>query len=188
MGCDDQDELPQQPAVIKKKIFVQKDVALKTEKPKRINTSTSESKIDILKAIAPNVSDVPDASVQAPANDFYVPEGKIDPFARFDGDKLVDMTDGDGKERIPLTPLEKIDLGQLKLTGVIRSSSGNKAMVEEASGKGYTIKRGTRIGIHSGIVTKILKDRIVVEEEVEDVLGKITIDEKELKLQKPPGE
>jgi type IV pilus assembly protein PilP len=92
------------------------------------------------------------------------------------------------KRRIPQTPLERVDLGQLKLTAIIRSPSGNKALVEVASGKGYIIKEGTYIGVHSGKVKKILKDRVVVEEEVENAIGEISIDQRELILQKPLGE
>jgi hypothetical protein len=73
---------------------------------------------------------------------------------------------------IPHTPLQKADLSQLKLTGIIRASSGNRAMVEEASGRGYVIEKGAFIGINCGRVAQILKDRIIVDEPllpVEDV-------------------
>jgi type IV pilus assembly protein PilP len=60
-------------------------------------------------------------------------------------------------------------------------------MVEEDSGKGYVIKKGTYIGTHSGQVAEILSDRIVVEEEVEDIYGKISVRKREIKL-KPSGE
>ncbi|PQP34785.1 pilus assembly protein PilP, partial [Desulfobacteraceae bacterium SEEP-SAG9] len=62
------------------------------------------------------------------------------------------------------------------------------ALVEEASGKGYIVAKGTYIGLHAGRILEILNDRVIVEEEIEDILGKITIDRKELKIQKPPGE
>ena len=61
-------------------------------------------------------------------------------------------------------------------------------MVEEASGKGYVIAKGTYIGIYSGRVIQILNDRVIVEEEVEDSLGNLTIQKRELKFQKPTGE
>ena len=92
------------------------------------------------------------------------------------------------KKRIPQTPLEKLDLGQLKLVGIIQSAKKNKALVEEASGKGYIISKGTYIGTQAGRVKKINKDRVVIEEEIEDITGKIVLHEKELKLQKPAGE
>ncbi|MEA3280829.1 MAG: pilus assembly protein PilP [Thermodesulfobacteriota bacterium] len=98
----------------------------------------------------------------------YNPEGKIDPFAPlFREEKPASaktVKKGKGKICIPLTPLQKIDLSQLRLVGIIRSASGNKAMVEEASGKGYVIKKGTYIGINCGTVGEILKDRVIVDE------------------------
>ncbi len=86
------------------------------------------------------------------------------------------------------TPLEKLDLEQLKLVGVIQSQTGDKALVEEASGKGYIITRGTYIGIHSGRVVDIKKDRIIVEEKDEDAFGNVTIRTRELKFDRPSGD
>ncbi len=121
--------------------------------------------------------------------DVYNPEGKIDPFAPlFKEEQAVRAGEGKREERIPLTPIEKVDLSQLKLVGVIRAPSGNKAMVEESSGKGYIVTEGTPIGIHWGKVFEILNDSIIVEEEVEDIYGNITKQKRELKLQKPLGE
>ena len=68
------------------------------------------------------------------------------------------------------------------------ASSGNRALVEESSGKGYVIKKGTYIGINSGKVIKIIKEKVVVEEEFEDVFGKTKLHQREIKLPKPPGE
>jgi Tfp pilus assembly protein PilP len=124
----------------------------------------------------------------------YSPAGKVDPFLPLFEEKPAAPEETEGaekpkkKRRIPLTPLERVDLSQLKLVGIIQAPSGNKALVEEASGKGYIIKKGTFIGIHAGRVLEIQKDRVVVEEEVENVLGQFTLERKELKLQKPPGE
>ena len=92
------------------------------------------------------------------------------------------------RKRIPRTPLEKISLSQLKLVAIIRGPSGNKACVEEASGKGYIIKKGDYIGLNSGKVVKILSDNIVIEEEVENSIGDLTKRKKEIKLPKPVGD
>jgi len=89
---------------------------------------------------------------------------------------------------MPTTPLERIELSQLRLRAVVRSASGNKALVEEASGKGYIITKGTFIGVNQGTVIEIQKDKIVVEEEIEDIQGEITVKKRELRLPKPPGE
>lgn len=87
-----------------------------------------------------------------------------------------------------LTPLEKVGLDQLKLVGIVRAESGNKALVEDASGKGYIVIHGTYIGIHSGKVVDILKDRIIVEEEDKDMLGNVRVHKREMKFQRPSGD
>lgn len=125
----------------------------------------------------------------------YDPVGKIDPFKPLFSDApTIETTTANipkvvkRKKRIPRTPLERIDLSQLKLVGIVRSSDVDRALVEEVNGKGYVVKKGTYIGVNAGKVVQILSDRIVVEEEVENILGKIALEKTELKLQKPFGE
>jgi type IV pilus assembly protein PilP len=127
----------------------------------------------------------------------YNPEGRIDPFiplfkeetkASAVATRARIVNKPKRTRREPTTPLEKIDLSQLTLVATIRAPSGDKAMVEDTSGRGYIVNRGTYIGINSGSVVDVLKDRIIVEEEVETVLGDINIQKRELKLQKPAGE
>lgn len=120
----------------------------------------------------------------------YNPTGKIDPFVPLFKEEPVKTPQSGTKreKREPSTPLEMVDLSQLKLTAVLRSPSGLRAMVEDPAGKGYIIGIGTYIGTHSGKVVKIMKDRIVVEEEIEDALGHIVNQDTELKFQKPSGD
>ena len=129
------------------------------------------------------------AKIQSDTKPVYNPHGRIDPFIPlFKDEGPLAGTEKERKGRIPRTPLEMIDLGQLKLVAIMRAPSGNKALVEEASGKGYIVAKGTYLGINSGRVVKVLKDRIIIEEEVDNIVGKSTIQERELKLQKPLGE
>ena len=118
----------------------------------------------------------------------YNPEGKIDPFEPLFRREPTEKTAKKKARQGPLTPLERVDLSQLKLTGVIMAHSGSKALISEASGKAYIAKEGTLIGMNSGRIIQILKDRIIVEEEVEDMMGNVTLQKKEMTLQKPPGE
>jgi type IV pilus assembly protein PilP len=117
----------------------------------------------------------------------YDPTGKIDPFEPLLRDKPVPVKKQERKKRIPQTPLERIELSQLKLVAIIVASSGNRALVEETTGKGYVIKTGTYIGKNAGKVVKIKKNKVIVEEEFEDVFGKIKTRQRELKLPKPVG-
>ena len=117
----------------------------------------------------------------------YDPTGKIDPFEPLFKAKPASVKKQKRKKRIPQTPLERIELSQLKLVAIIVASSGNRALVEETTGKGYVIKSGTYIGTNAGKVVKIKKNKVIVEEEFEDVFGKIKTRQRELKLPKPVG-
>ena len=74
-------------------------------------------------------------------------------------------------------------MSQLRLTAVLRSQTKTRALVQETSGKGYVINEGAFIGNKGGQVSKIFKDRIMVEEKYLDVFGKISVREREMKLQ-----
>ena len=149
--------------------------------------STGDSAVPSDKLIAATSNVTPKMSLAAIPGT-YNAIGKIDPFEPLFREKPVSVKKKTGKKRIPQTPLERIDLSQLKLVGIILASSGNRALVEESSGKGYVIKTGTYIGVNSGKVVKIRKEKVVVEEEFEDVFGKSKLRQREIKLPKPPGE
>ena len=117
----------------------------------------------------------------------YDARGKVDPFESMFREKPVSVKAKKKKKRIPQTPLERIDLSQLKLVGIVLSENDNKALMEDSRGKGYVVRRGTYIGVNSGKVVQINKDRIVIEEEFEDVFGKIILRQREIKLPKPPN-
>lgn len=97
----------------------------------------------------------------------YNPQGKPDPFKPF-----IQLTPvRDASRRSPLTPLQKYDISQLKLVAIISAPEGNIALVEDVTGKGYFLKKGTWIGKNDGKVTKILKDKVVIEEAYQDIFG-----------------
>ena len=129
------------------------------------------------------------ASTSPQGRPVYNPKGKVNPFEPLFRDKpVLAKAKPKRKKRIPRTPLERIDLSQLRLVGIITASSGNKALVEESNGKGYVIRTGTYIGTNAGKVVQIGSNKVVVAEEYEDVVGNVTVRKKELKLPKPPGE
>ncbi len=122
----------------------------------------------------------------------YNPKGRFDPFEPLFKEEPQAIEEvgkkGQRHKRVPQTPLERIALSQLKLSAIIRAASGNCGLVEDATGKGYVIEKGTYIGLNSGKVVRIEPDRVVIEEEVESILGNLVIQNTELKLQKPAGE
>ena len=210
IGCDQKTEPPPKAKKITQKIIIDKKEASKPQLPKKteipkpgptqktaetmpapkIVSDVSTATVDVAKEKrVASVSTTTEKIEPPEISDLYNPEGKLDPFAPLIKEKPVNLPVKQRKavRRKLLTPLEKLDLSQLKLVAILRLKSGNRALVEEDSGKGYVIKKGTYIGTHSGKVAKILSDRIIVEEEVEDIYGKISVRKKEIKL-KPPGE
>jgi len=187
-GCEKPSEPPLKSRQITKKIIVEKKEDQKTTaKPKGTvpaGISNSKQKLVAEKSPTANKTKIPEIT------DFYNPEGKLDPFEPLFKKERVSLAVGKKKikRRKPLTPLERVNLSQLSLVGIIQAPSGNRALVQESSGKGYVVKKGTYIGTNSGKIIQILKDRIIIEEESEDIYGKVSIIKKPLKLQKPPGE
>jgi len=127
-----------------------------------------------------------------PEDRYYSEEGRVDPFAPFLR-RTEPETDEEATEepirRVPRTPLERIGLGQLKLTAVIMGEpDAQLAMVEDPRGRGYVVRQGTYIGENGGRVSRIESNRIVVEEPHRDVFGQTAIREIELKIQRQAGE
>ncbi len=137
-------------------------------------------------------ADSAQAPEQAQAAVSYDPQGRFDPFAPLFKEQAAAEAaaapKGQRLKRVPQTPLEKVALSQLKLSAIIRASSGHRALVADATGKGYVVQPGTYIGLNAGKVVQIERDRIVIEEEIEDLMGEVKVQNSELKLQKPAGE
>lgn len=108
----------------------------------------------------------------------YVSEGKRDPFLPFD---LAPKTANN--ENLP--PLERYDLAQLKVSAILTDKIGGMvAIVEDATGKGYTVKVGSKIGDKNGTVVSIDETQLNVLEKVTDFTGEVKQDLRSVKLQK----
>jgi type IV pilus assembly protein PilP len=121
----------------------------------------------------------------------YDPKSRVNPFKALIRDTPKKKVKKEKKKRKisrPKTPLEKSDLGQLKLVAVISTGETDSAILEENTGKGYVVEVGTYVGLNSGQIIKTESDRIVIKETVEDITGKSIVKESILKIQKPLGE
>ncbi len=76
------------------------------------------------------------------------------------------------RKRENLSPLERFDLSQLKLVGIIWDIKEPRALVEDSAKLGYVVKIGTPIGNNDGKIKAIRPDEIVVEEIRFDAYGK----------------
>ena len=120
----------------------------------------------------------------------YDSKGKTDPFKPLIQDKPEESRPVvvDKRPKRILTPLEKIELSQIRLVAVIIMENKQIAMVEEASGKGYEVGIGTYIGRNQGRVSEILSSSIVVKELVYDFKGRLKERVQEIKLHKIDNE
>lgn len=117
----------------------------------------------------------------------YNVANKVDPFA-----PLVQEVGKNYKsEKKPpvrpkraLTPLEKMELSQVKLVAIVITPKLKLAMVEEPMGKGYEVRVGTFIGKNGGQVSAINPDAIRVKEHVMDNKGQSVAHYQEIKLRK----
>lgn len=117
-------------------------------------------------APAPAHPAVKRTALTAPSDDdaAYDPTGKRDPFRP---PRISQMLVG-GAER---TPLQRYELGQLRLVAVIYDTRDPRAVVEDDGGLGYIIRVGTKIGVNDGVVRGIERGRVLVEEESVDFFG-----------------
>jgi Tfp pilus assembly protein PilP len=109
----------------------------------------------------------------------YNPSGKRDPFFSplYRVTEQAAMTSDEAK-----TPLQRLDLGQFKVVGIILETGEPKALIEDNSGLGYIVTSGTLIGPRGGVIKSIEPDRILVEEYETDFYGKRQALEKEMPL------
>jgi type IV pilus assembly protein PilP len=120
----------------------------------------------------------------------YDAGGRVDPFVPLIKEERPnsEYKNKNIKKRARSEGLEKIEISGLKLVAIVRSAGGNKALVQDSKGKGYIVTKGTYIGRNSGKVAEISKQKIIIEEEVKDDQGKISIRKRDLKILRPePG-
>ncbi len=136
-----------------------------------------------MRPMAPPMAAVePEATMGELDEDYrYEPEGKPDPFESFVRVKLSASSDEIS------SPLERFDLSQLIVTGIIWATRNARALIEDPSGKGYIVGVGTAIGKNRGKVIKIEDNRILVKETYIDFHDIATTKEVELLLYESQG-
>ncbi|MES2963593.1 MAG: pilus assembly protein PilP [Bdellovibrionota bacterium] len=90
----------------------------------------------------------------------YSPRGRRDPFVQPIPDKPVEQ----GPLHGPLLALQKFDLAQLRLVGIIWDVRKPQAMIKDPSGSTHLVGTNTRIGPRNGYIAVIREGEIVVVE------------------------
>lgn len=126
--------------------------------------------------VAKAVDDAP----EAPKSEEYTynPIGKRDPFRTFIASQE--------SSKIPApTPLQRFDIDQYSLVGIVWGTDRPRGMVEDPEMVGHVVEIGTYIGKNWGKVTQITSDKIVVTEEYLTVDGTLVVNPIEIVLPVP---
>jgi Tfp pilus assembly protein PilP len=115
----------------------------------------------------------------------YSSRGKIDPFQPiFSNEPIRRAPTVYQTDCVSNPSLERLDMSQLKLTGIVMTERQPIALVQEADAKGHVITENMCFGRHGGKVERILNDRIIVREEMQDTTGQLQFKKIELKLKR----
>ncbi len=114
----------------------------------------------------------------------YISVGKRDPFMSIyevSNIKTENQTGGESKPTI-LSPLQRYDVQQFRITGIIWGTAAPMANVVDPSSHSHVVKPGSLIGRNWGKVTKIKKDSIIVSEVIGGPEGRKINHEIELRM------
>jgi type IV pilus assembly protein PilP len=132
-----------------------------------LTSKSGESPGSEQKTPAPSgLLDLPEKKAEPAAAPRYSSAGKRDPFQ-----PLPLKVQAKRRPRENLSPLERYDLGQLKLVGIVWDVKAPRAMVEDAAGLGYVVGVGTPIGPNDGKIKEIKPNEVVIEETYIDFYG-----------------
>ncbi|MBU0673061.1 MAG: pilus assembly protein PilP [Proteobacteria bacterium] len=92
----------------------------------------------------------------------YEVEGRPDPFMPFISDRTSPVA-SETSDTEKLTGMRQYEPGQLSLVAIMLSDDNPMAMVQDSAGKGYVIRRGTKIG-RSGIVSDIIGNQVIIKQ------------------------
>jgi type IV pilus assembly protein PilP len=101
----------------------------------------------------------------------YNPIGKRDPFRSPDAEPATQAALANATCTEPLC---RFDIDQLTLVAVVSGDANPLAMVQDPAGRGYFVRRNTRVGRQGGKVTQIMSDAVVITEYFTTPDGKTT--------------
>jgi type IV pilus assembly protein PilP len=125
-------------------------------------------------------------ALQQVKNEYFVYqyENRKDPFMPFITENATSHSQDeiieDGQ---PLTGMQLFEPGQLTLVGLLSKGSEYYAMVEDSTGKGYTLTKGMKIG-RRGVIRDIGPAKVLIEESGITRAGKKLVTSVEMALKK----
>lgn len=100
----------------------------------------------------------------------YDARGRRDPFVQ----PVLDRPVAPGAGHGPLLPLQRFELTQLRLIGILWDVKRPRAMIQDPENKVHTVGPYTKVGLRNGYIAVIREGEIVVVETTEDAGGRLT--------------
>lgn len=119
-----------------------------------------------------------DLAIEAQDAYVYNPIGKKDPFRSF-------LALASADDEVPRTPLQRYDLDQYQLVGIVWGVDRPRALVEDPEATGHVVEIGTYMGKNWGKVTQITSSGLVITEEYQTIDGELVVNEIPLSLPDP---
>ena len=111
---------------------------------------------------------------------FVYSRERPDPFFPF---LTQEIMKAEAKAKAELTGTQKFEPAQLTLVAIVSGKRGLLAMVQDSSGVGYVLRKGTKIG-EKGEVIQIAQDKVIIEQAFKSVTGERTSRKIEMTLSK----
>jgi type IV pilus assembly protein PilP len=109
----------------------------------------------------------------------YNAAGRRDPFAP------IIVPEAKRSAALDRPPLERYNITEFKLSGIVWGGFGYNAILEGPDGKGYFVHTGTVVGPNRGVVKKITPTTLVIEEKYKNYTGTTERRETVVELRKP---
>ena len=122
-------------------------------------------------AVPPNIG-MPTQTLEKVLTNGQVPlfvynHERPDPFFPFLSQEILKA---EAKAKAELTGTQKFEPTQLTLVAIVSGKRGLLAMVQDSSGVGYVLRKGTKIG-ETGEVVQIAQDKVIIEQSLKNVTG-----------------
>jgi type IV pilus assembly protein PilP len=111
-----------------------------------------------------------DRAIESQADYVYNPIGKRDPFRAF-----LSLGGRGVEDETPRTPLQRYEIDEYRLVGIIWGIDRPRALVEDPDSVGHVMEIGTYIGKNWGKVTQITASEVVVTEEYQTIDGELVV-------------
>ena len=129
-----------------------------------------------------NAEDIRDLMNDIMEDYTYSSAGKRDPFQSYV--EIVSVDPNKGPVEGPVLPLQRYNIEQLNLVGIIWGGKKPMAMIVDETKKVYYVQENDRIGNAGGYIAKIRESEVVILELYKDINGNDAYRSRLMKIQK----